>query len=487
MKACPTCGDTYQDFVDFCFKDGEVLAAASEVAVAQSLAPGMEASTGPRRTSAEPSAASMMATPVPRGPRRSLIRNEPASPTYGAPRSSPANREDDEAPDNRTPVPASGDDDDDGEPLMPQSLVETAPILRPQRKSAADNVTAPIPIPARGADQRTGELRAPSNAGAADAARSDGQTAEGNRAPAAAPQFRQLINTTPKEKTFVGEVVEPESPTMLLLGAMAALVGVLFIVGTGAFLLYVWVGGDEGEVVADAGQIAEPAPVVPVAPEPVAPIAVVPEPPVPAPEVVPANVQPEPAPVVPDPVAPAPAPVVPAPAPGRPDPQPAPQRPVPPRPAPPAPEVVAVQHLKFVSKPSGASVDVAGAVRQTPFELDLGPGTHRWSAQQKNRKPRESSVVIETPTADPLTVDVSLPAETRSCLLTSANDVVEVYVDGQTIMTLLTSELPVGVHNVTAKLSSGATARGVLEVPSLAVVPERCVTNVQVSTVSTPP
>jgi hypothetical protein len=160
MKVCPHCGETYQDYIDFCFLDGEVLAMSAAGVGAGGLAPGADASVGPRRTApasgAEPSAASMAATPVPRGPRRTFLPGKQGQQgnqgAYGAPTPVPsdngaANGLNNElnAPelrDTRTPVPV--DTDDDPEP-PPQSLIETAPILRPQRPGTNPS-TAPTPL-----------------------------------------------------------------------------------------------------------------------------------------------------------------------------------------------------------------------------------------------------------------------------------------------------------------------------------------------------
>lgn len=212
MKVCPHCGETYQEFIDFCFVDGEVLALASQAAAVDSVAPGVEGVPVSRRTAA---AVDPAATPVPRSSRRSML-NRGGTPSYGAPTT--------EAPDPAgTPVPApNAADDDDPEP-PPQSLIETAPILRPQRPTSAASA-APTPLSAPTAEERAGQGAVPTPA----------PLQEAQRPPPPAP-VKQLINTTPKAVTFAGEVVEPESSTMLFAGIGALGVGVLLLfLGVGA-------------------------------------------------------------------------------------------------------------------------------------------------------------------------------------------------------------------------------------------------------------
>jgi hypothetical protein len=486
MKVCPHCGETYQDYIDFCFLDGEVLAMSAAGVGAGGLAPGADASVGPRRTApasgAEPSAASMAATPVPRGPRRTFLPGKQGQQgnqgAYGAPTPVPsdngaANGLNNElnAPelrDTRTPVPV--DTDDDPEP-PPQSLIETAPILRPQRPGTNPS-TAPTPLSPPTHDERVPEV-------ARDPA---------PRAPVTPPPVRQLVNTTPKAVAFAGEVVEPESSTMLFAGIGALAVGTtLIVLSIGAVFWASSMFGDDGAV-ADAGRVEQPVPAPPPPepqPDPVQPATVEPG------SVEPGSVQPgsveEPGP------APAPAPTpdpdpVPAPDPA-PGPRPAPQVvPGRPRPAPvePAPAPVATeQRLKFVSSPPGAKVEVAGETHETPFDLVLGPGDHRWWAQQKNRKSKESSLRIETVTDDVRVVDVSLAPETRGCFLLGENDVAEIRFDSYVLQTIATVELPIGHHNVTATLNNGATARGTIDVAPPNVAP-KCNVIVNLNTVSVP-
>jgi hypothetical protein len=455
MRACPLCGETYQDFIEFCFRDGEVLVGAAEAGARAGVA-------GAAASSAQPSAASTAATPVPRAPRRTLLQRKGA-PTYGAPDGSMpdlANREDDVS---GTPVPAHDTDEDDAP--LPPSAVETAPIPRPQRK-VDPAVTAPIPIPERVQQDREAAERA----AAAQAAAS----------PPSQPR-QQLVNTTPKAVTFAGEVVEPESSTMLFAGLGALAVGGLMIVlGIGGMFWFSGMFGADDHL-ADAGRIVEPAP-PPAPPPPLPPPAA----PVQPTEVQPAGLPPEPipAPTEPAPVVPAPEP----PAPTEPRPAPAPVEPARPRPQPqprpdPAPVAIAAQRVRFTSKPTGATVDVAGQTQTTPFEVELGPGNHRWAAQQRNRKPREDVLAIDAPTAEVRVVDVSLAAETRSCFLTATNNVAEVRIEGSTYVAMATVEVPVGFHNVTATLANGETARGTLEVPP---APAKCVLAVQIKDVSIP-
>ena len=205
----------------------------------------------------------------------------------------------------------------------------------------------------------------------------------------------------------------------------------------------------------------------------------------------PAPVPPEPGP--PEPGLPAPAPVLPAPVerapvPGtapRPLPGPAPIRPAPgPRPSPgPAPVALQIQKVRFESSPAGASIEVAGATHTTPFEIDLGPGDHRWAAQQKNRKPLEGHVVIDSPTAEVRVESVKLEPEVhKNCVVTPENNVAEARFAGLELYPPQTTDLPIGTWTVAVVLASGDKATGRIEVPP-ASAPGRCVLTVQVGNV----
>lgn len=444
MKACPHCGDTYQDFIEFCFQDGEVLVAAA----AGLGLPGTAAGS----TSAGPSAASLAATPIPR-PRRQGESPHPGGPGAGVGGVPEANREGDGPP------------DDEDAPLPP-SAIDTAPIPRPQRLHGegvrlANAPTIPPELASPSVDPANGGLI---GGGLVSGAPADGARPGAAPPPAAQGARAQLLNTTPKPAAVAGEVVEPESSTILVAG-VSALVGgaALILLGAGGMFWFSGMFGTSEVPLADAGAaVVEPVPVASPAPaaSPVAPSEVD------AAALDPAAVEPVPdAPVeaAPAPVEPAPANVAPQVAPKI---SPAPTAaPEPGRTPPPAPAAPAVQRLRFVSTPSGVEVDVAGSIQKTPFELELGPGSHRWFAQAKNRKSKESVVEVASPSKETQVVDVSLAAETRECLLMGDNNVADIRIEGRVIEALTTDVLPVGVHPVKVTLASGDAASGTIEVP----------------------
>ncbi|MCA9495081.1 MAG: PEGA domain-containing protein [Myxococcales bacterium] len=364
MKVCSTCGESYQDYVDFCFNDGEVLVEAETGAVSPSLTPGME--FAPTRRRQQPSPESLLATPVPR--ERSQLGDNRAA----------------------TPVPLQDEEDDEGIGPSAESLAMTQPIDLPNggRPAAASggDATAPMQRP---------------------------QGASPTNAP---PTSGPLIRAT----TFESEVEEPESSRILLFGVAAALFGVFLLVSAGVVLVGTTSGMFGGEVAGnDPVPLPTPTPTQPT-PPPVSSVQpMVAPPPVPEPVVEPDPVTPdpvEPAPVAPVAVAPvpepvAPAPVVPAPAAPTPTPAPVPVAPVPqpvrptPQPAPPtpvAPDPVAVVEVQKVdvsvrSEPSGASVFVGGSMvlAATPGTIQLDPGDHVLEARLKNHVAARQSVHVE--------------------------------------------------------------------------------------------
>jgi hypothetical protein len=127
MKVCSACGDTYQDFVDFCFRDGEVLEAAG--AGVESSAEGADgAPSQPVRLPP-----SVVATPVPRGQRR--------PPTSPGSRPSP-----EPSPQEAAADPGAELDREEDEPSA-ASLERTQPIEIRRQPLKAPPPAPPAPAP----------------------------------------------------------------------------------------------------------------------------------------------------------------------------------------------------------------------------------------------------------------------------------------------------------------------------------------------------
>ncbi|MCB9686918.1 MAG: hypothetical protein H6735_17900 [Alphaproteobacteria bacterium] len=367
MKVCSTCGETYQDYVDFCFNDGEVLVEAESGAVSPSLMPGME--LAPTRRRQQPSPESLLATPVPRE-RSQLGDNRATDP--GA-----------------TPVPIDDEDDDALGPSA-ASLAMTQPIDLP---NGGRMPVAPI------AGDDTTPLQRP----------------QGRSPTSVPPTSGPLIRAT----TFESEVEEPESSRILLFGVAAALFGVFLLISAGVVLVGTTSGMFGTDEVAGNDPVPLPTPTptpAPPPPHPVEPMVAAPTPvpdPV-TPDPVPPTPQPEPEPVAPVAVAPVPpTPVVPAPVPPTPTPVPTPTAPVPqptrptpptptPTPAPVEPDPVAMVEVTKVdvavkSEPSGAAVFSGGAMvlPATPGTIQLDPGDHVLEARLKNHVVSRQSVHVE--------------------------------------------------------------------------------------------
>ncbi len=414
MKVCSTCGDTYQDYVDFCFNDGEVLVEAEVGAVGSSAEP--------RRATPAPS---MMATPVPRDHRRSPPR--PGRPTE---------------PQRGPNVPAHGHvsssavtvPDDDGEEEAGPSAASLA-------------MTQPIEIagsPRGASGAHAGSGGSPGKWPASDASHPRPQSGQARGAAAPAP-------------TFESELDEPDNSRLLLFGIAAALFGVFLLVAAGAVVVGTTTGMfGSGPSDTDVA-VAEPPLPAPLPRDPL-PSLVEPEP-IPAPE--PVEAAPQPAPVAPTP-APAPAPVAPvAPAPvvGEPEiPPPAPEpvplprpvvtqlRPAPapgPRPvapvAAPAPVVAAVarQPVSLATDPPGAAVYLGGSkvLAATPGTIELEPGTYTLEARLANHRSSTAAVTVgEGPVTASFAPLAPVPMVRVTVMWTPAKDYpTEVTVDGAKI------------------------------------------------------
>lgn len=412
MKICAVCSETYADFVDFCFNDGEVLV-AHVAAMADDGDDALDAPM-PRGVAMPPTRS---ATPVAQKRRggRSLITRPGAggySPPTGAenqgdpedvpvvassaaaatPESSPT------AEPQQVPSPNRDDQSDLGlsdgqsrppEPKTGPTVVKAPPATGVMERPKSEPPVAPVPVSTNNPAPQKSLFEAPTLV-----------FDESEFPPAAASAKTEESGGTSNLVLLAGVGVV----LLLLLGVGGAALVLTGVIATTS------VTDNSGK----DGTAVPPTPVPVAAPTPVP--APLPEPEPDVTEAVAVQPVPEPAPE-PEPVAapvpvPAPSPV-PAPTPDpapTPKPVPAPvQIPTPkpvPAPVPVKPAPAATAAVRFSSTPSnGARVLVDGAEKgRTPLKLELAPGSYTIRSELQGFDPITQNVNV---TADG--ASVSLP------------------------------------------------------------------------------
>lgn len=368
MKLCPHCGETYADFVDFCFGDGSVLTLEAVASIPEEP-DSFDAPPPPKMLQGSQQRASYTrsATPVPRArrPGRSLIASGGADYTPPTVETAPPEPERSATPATAPVAPADpgmryGDDDE---------LV-------------GDDAEAAFG-PVDGFDEESWE-----------------QEAKSGYTPSASEVAISKADLAAARAAEVDEDADEESSGAAILAvAVLGFFAVVLVAAVAVFTLSTFFieNGEETDGVALVDPVA-PQPVVvepiePSVPEPIEPEPVAPEPVEPT-EPEPVEPEPiEPEPVEPEPIAQVPQPVVtPQPA-VTPKPVVTGPKPVPVRPDPaPAGALVSVN---FVSTPSAALLTVDGrAVATTPFNQKLTPGPHTIRITKDGFEPHEARVNV---------------------------------------------------------------------------------------------